>query len=378
MRTYDLVHLSDDALLRDLSTLVARDRVLTAMLLAHVAEVDDRRLYVPAGYPSMHAYCVGELRFSDDAAFNRITAARAARRFPVLFDAISDGRLHVTGVRLLAPCLTPENLAEMLDAASNRSKPEIERLLARRFGRSEPPNATIVRAAQFQSNRITELAPSHVPAAPELGIAEPELVPERVASAPTSPAELVPERVEAAPDDEHVRLHVTIGRATHDKLRYVQALLGHSVPSGDVALILDRALDALIGQVEKRKFAATNKPRASAARPSVRRRHIPAAVRREVWERDGGRCTFESDAGRRCGARRMLEFDHADPVARGGEATVERIRLRCRAHNQYEAERAFSKPFMDEKRRVARAAARSSADAPDLGATAAPPDDARH
>jgi hypothetical protein len=74
----------------------------------------------------------------------------------------------------------------------------------------------------------------------------------------------------------------------------------------------------------------------------------------------------------------MLEFDHADPVARGGEATVERIRLRCRAHNQYEAERAFSKPFMDEKRRVARAAARSSADAPDLGATAAPPDDARH
>jgi 5-methylcytosine-specific restriction endonuclease McrA len=381
MRTYDLVHLSDDALLRDLSTLVARDRVLTATLLAHLAEVDERRLYVPAGYPSMHAYCVGELRFSDDAAFNRITAARAARRFPILFDAIADGRLHVTGVRLLAPCLTPENAAELLTAASNRSKPEIERLLARRFGRPEPPTATIVRAAQFQTHRVSELAPGRVPASLELGSPEPELVPERVGPSPTSPGELVPERVEVAPSDEHFRLHVTIGRGTHDKLRYAQALLGHSVPSGDVTVVLDRALDALIVQLEKRKFGATKKPRAKAGRPSVRRRHIPAGVRRAVWERDQGRCTFESDAGRRCGARRMLEFDHADPVARGGEATVERIRLRCRAHNQFEAERVFSKPFMEEKRRAGRSAAESSTHAPELASrseTGASPDDALH
>lgn len=349
MPTYDLVHLSDDALLRDLTTLVTRDRVLTAMLLAHLSEVDERRLYVPAGYPSMHAYCVGEFRFSDDAAFNRITAARAARRFPVLFDAVADGRLHVTGVRLIAPALTSENLEELLAAASHRSKPEIERLLARRFGRTEPPVATLVRAAQFQAQRVTGLTPGPVPASLDF---PPELVPERVLVASKDQAELVPERVEeiVPSPEEHFRLHVTLDRVTHDKLRYAQELLGHAVPSGDVTQVLDRALDALIGQLEKRKFGATKKPRA-AARPSVRKRHIAAEVRRAVWERDQGRCTFESDAGHRCGSRRLLEFDHVDPVARGGRATAERIRLRCRAHNQYEAERAFGRQFMSEKRR---------------------------
>jgi 5-methylcytosine-specific restriction endonuclease McrA len=347
MRTYDLVHLSNDALLRDLTTLVARDRVLTAVLLAHLAEVDERRLYVPAGFPSMHAYCVGELHFSDDAAYNRITAARAARRFPALFDAVADGRLHVTGVRLIAPALNSENVAELMALAAHRSKPEIERLLARRFGRPEPPTATIVRAPEFQAPRVSGLTPGPLPAALDF---PPELVPERVAPASKDPNELVPERVEvAAAIEEHFRLHVTIDRKTHDKLRYVQELLGHAIPSGDVALILDRALDALIAQVERRKFGAVRKPRA--ARPSMSKRHIPSAVRREVWHRDGGRCTFVSDSGHRCGSRRRLEYDHVDPVARGGKATTDRVRLRCHVHNQHEADRAFGAEFMNEKRR---------------------------
>jgi hypothetical protein len=356
MRTYDLIHLSNDALLRDLHTLVTRDRVLTAALLAHLAEVDERRLYVPAGYPSMHAYCVGELRFSDDAAYNRITAARAARRFPALFDAVADGRLHVTGVRLIAPALTSENVEELMALAAHRSKPEIERLLARRFGRPEPPTATIVRAPEFQAPRVTELTPGRLPAALDF---PPELVPERVAS---SPNELVPERVvePAATPEEHFRVHLTIGRKTHDKLRYAQELLGHSVPSGDVALIFDRALDALIAQVERRKFGAARKPRA--ARPSMNKRHIPAAVRREVWSRDKGQCTFVSDSGHRCGARRRLEFDHADPVARGGKPTADRVRLRCRPHNQLEADRAFGVEFMNDKRRGGGGAVSPSSD----------------
>lgn len=341
MRTYTLVHLSDQDLLRDLSTLVARDRALTAMLLAHLAEVDERRLYVPAGYSSMHAYCVGRLFFSDDAAYNRITAARSARRFPCIFDAVADGRLHVTGVRLVAPYLTPENANELLAAASHRSKPEIESLLAQRFGRPQPPAAKLVAATQFQTHRIVQ---AHVP---QVDPDQAELVPERVDPS----AELVPERVEGSfpPPLEQFRLHVTLGRSTHDKLRYAQALLGHAVPSGDVTQVLDRALDALIGQLEKRKFGATKKPRAQ-ARPFVRKRHIPARTRRAVWERDQGRCTFESDDGHRCGTRRLLEFDHVDPIARGGQATADRIRLRCRAHNQYEAERVFGAEFMRQKR----------------------------
>src|SRR5262245_61278207 len=80
--TYSLIHLSDRTLLRDLSALIARNRATTAELLAHLAETDARRLYAPAGYSSMYAYCVQELRLSEEAAFKRIHAARTARRFP--------------------------------------------------------------------------------------------------------------------------------------------------------------------------------------------------------------------------------------------------------------------------------------------------------
>src|SRR3989442_5672829 len=107
MQSCSFAHVTDAILLRDLSYLVSRDRLTTAMLLAHIAEVDARKLYVPAGYPSMHAYCVDELRLSEDVALRRIQAARAARRFPSLFSALAKGRLNLTAVCLLDPYFTP-------------------------------------------------------------------------------------------------------------------------------------------------------------------------------------------------------------------------------------------------------------------------------
>src|SRR5712691_4140256 len=137
MRAYSLSHLSDPELLRGLASLVAQDRATTAEMLAHLAEVDARRLYLPAAYPSMYAYCVHELRLSEDAACKRIQAARVARQFPVVFEALADGRLHLTAVGLLAPHLTPENANDLLAVAAHRTKSEIEELLAKRFPRSE-------------------------------------------------------------------------------------------------------------------------------------------------------------------------------------------------------------------------------------------------
>ncbi|OGF16713.1 MAG: hypothetical protein A2W00_14655 [Candidatus Eisenbacteria bacterium RBG_16_71_46] len=154
-----------------------------------------------------------------------------------------------------------------------------------------------------------------------------------------------------------------VGQRTHDKLRYAQALLGHQVPSGDMAEVLDRALDALIERLEKRKFAATDRPRPGPRRSTAGGRHVPAHVKRGVWERDGGRCTFVSASGQRCPATSRLEFDHVTPVSRGGSATVAGMRLRCRAHNQYAAECAFGAGFMSHKRDAAarNAAARNAA-----------------
>ena len=137
--------------------------------------------------------------------------------------------------------------------------------------------------------------------------------------------------------------------------------------------MFDRALDALIVQLERAKLAAAARPRRQ-RRPTTSRRHIPAHVKRIVWARDGGQCTFVSMAGRRCSARTRLEFDHVQEVARGGEATVANVCLRCRVHNQLAAESTFGAAFMNHKVEQARHAAAARAGAGDTRAGAATPE----
>ena len=152
-------------------------------------------------------------------------------------------------------------------------------------------------------------------------------------------------------------LQCTISRETHQKLLYAQTLLRHKIPSGDLSEVLDQALDALILSLEKAKFAATARPRSQRESAKAGGRYVPAEVRRAVWERDGGQCTFVGPGGRRCPARTLLEFDHVEAFACGGEATVEGMRLLCRAHNQYAAERNFGIGFTRGKREHAQLAA---------------------
>jgi len=373
MRNYSLTHLGDANLIHQLAARVKRDRAITAMLLAHIAEVDHRRLYRPAGYPSMFAYCVGELRFSEDAAYKRIQAARACRKFPELFKAHADGRLHLTALSLLAPHFTPENVNELIEAATHRTKSDLEELIAGRFGVPGSPIS--------QRPMIRAVAPAP-PSMPETQLwtidgdssagdllgpdAQPAVTPEH--PDPQNHGQLVPEPVEGTQVQSLSQncpvflVRLTVPKSTRDKLHYAQALLSHAVPLDDLAQLLDRALDALISQLEVRKFGAATRVR----RPEQRSveggegavsdgvsRYIPASVRRAVWDRDQGRCTFTSITGGRCRVRIYLELDHVVPVARGGKATVSNLRLRCGSHNQLEAERAFGEDFMRRKRREA-------------------------
>jgi hypothetical protein len=120
-------------------------------------------------------------------------------------------------------------------------------------------------------------------------------------------------------------------------------MLGHAIPSGDEAAVLDRALTVLLAELAKQKYADTRQPRSSRhgkpAKPGTR--SVPAAVRRAVWVRDRGRCAFVGATGHRCNERRFLEFHHIDPHVLGGEASVDLIALRCRAHNDYEGRLYF-------------------------------------
>ncbi len=131
--------LSDGDLTRRLRTRVADDAVALAELLVLLAEFGDRRLYAPAGYPSLKAYCVGPLHLSESAAGKRIWAARAARRFPVVLDAIAAGRVHLSAVCALAAHFTRENVDELLALATHKTRAEVELLLAHRFPKPDVP-----------------------------------------------------------------------------------------------------------------------------------------------------------------------------------------------------------------------------------------------
>jgi hypothetical protein len=316
MREENLKAMSDVDLVARLAELLREERELTWAVLVHLGEVEARQLYRPAACSSMFAYCTQVLGMSGDQAYKRIRAARVVRRYPVAGTAVAEGRLHLAGVVLLAPHLTDDNAAELVAEASGKSKAEIEVLLARRAPRPDVPER-LERVAQQTELAPGPVAPDAVPAAGET----------RATMAPLAPARFA--------------LQLTISEETQAKLLRAQALLRHQVPSGDLAEVLDRALDALLDKVEGRKLGKARSPRAAKACSGTRT--VPREVRRQVVARDGARCSFVAADGRRCQETGFLEFDHAVPVARGGEASADGVRVLCRCHNQYEAERILGR-----------------------------------
>ncbi len=411
MQVRSLSHLADHVLLQALRALVVKDRAVTVELLIHLAEVDERKLYLPAAQPSMFWYCVNELRMSESAAMKRIQVARKSREFPALLDALANGRLHLTAIEMLAPHLKPENAASRILAASHRTKSELQHLIAEWEPKkdvatslrplpaaglagppvSDPASAVshspahvdfigissdsgasppiAIRSPDAQATRAE--AATGVVAMPEPGTAAPGQLTEpeqrfggsagpaagamhAASSCPTPPAPAPPtsqsaRRPHLAPlSPGRYELRCTLSREAHDKLRLAQSLLGHAIPSGDLTQVLERAIDALVDKLERPRIAAPARVKPRRGKPGSR--YIPAAIRRAVEQRDSGRCTYVGAHGKRCPACTKLEFDHVKPVAKGGETTVANLRLRCRAHNQYEADQAFGAGFMKGKR----------------------------
>jgi 5-methylcytosine-specific restriction endonuclease McrA len=136
----------------------------------------------------------------------------------------------------------------------------------------------------------------------------------------------------------------------HEQLQELRALLRHQVPDGDVAKILALATSILLEKTRKQKTGACASPRSPRVIPSLTSRNtaskapsrkIPASIRRAVWKRDHGRCTYVSRGGQHCDSRDFLEFHHQVPWARSRQHVTTNIFLRCRSHNQYAAELDF-------------------------------------
>jgi hypothetical protein len=332
--------LADDALLARVKSLADRERDITAELIAHLVEVERRKLHLASGYSSMFTYCRGALGLSEGETFNRIRAARASRRFPVILDQLAAGLVNLTTVKLLAPHLTAANHLEVLQSACGVSRREVEKIVARLA--PAPDVGTSVRKLPPPRPAPAAASPVTPAAAGDLFAASPVI--ESPSSPPPPAAPLTPTPAEARPavvsplSQDRYKLQLTISGDTLEKLDRAKDMLRHALPSGDVAQIVDRALTLLLADLDKKRFAATDRPRptrdVAAHAPHARKASAP--VRRVVSARDTRQCTFVSKDGRRCQEGALLEFHHVDPYVRGGQGTVPNIVLLCQQHNLYE------------------------------------------
>ncbi len=354
----DLRTLSDAELVESLRALEAQQRGTMAAIVGHLIEIEERRLHLRLGYSSLFDYCQRALGLSEDEAYRRMTVARLASKWPAIVDGLADGSLHLSGVALLKSHLRVDNCGELLEMARGASRRQLERRLAARFPQSD--SAEFLRAQKVK---------------------------------PLSA--------------ERIALQLTIGEATRVRLERALDLMSHVNPSRSLEAVLDRALEVLVQDLERSKLAKTKlakleRPKLAEPRPAkaaklkasatnanvpsaqrdgapslaragagysaqrdgapslaragagrsieraanpgaTRTRAIPRPIRRQVFERDGTRCSFVAENGERCGCRTRLELDHIEPWAVGGPSDPANLRVLCRAHNRLAAEEWFGK-----------------------------------
>ena len=327
-------------LLALVKALAAREREASTQVVAHLGELEVRDLHFKAGFGSLFSYCREVLAFAENDAYNRVKVCRAVRSFPAILEHLEEGALNLTAVRLLAPYLTAENHRDVLESARGKTRSQVEEIVARLFPlpdvpptlRKLPPPRPALWPAGVPPP-TTALPPTTAPPEEDAAVVtfSRPIFPPPPARPTGGVAPLSPERY---------RLQVTIGGETLERLRLARDMLRHAIPSGDDAAILDRALVALLAELARKKFAATEQPRPSRG-TAPGSRHIPAEVKRTVFLRDLGRCAFRAKDGRRCNERAFLEFHHVRPYAEGGEASVANIEIRCRRHNSYESRAHF-------------------------------------
>ncbi len=351
--------LSDRDLTRCVADCAARERQSLAGLLGFLAEFDARNLHEPAGFDALYKYLMHHFGWSASSAYKRIQAARACRRFPELLPAIAAGDLNLSSVCALAPVLTAENLSRVLFEAARLPREELKVYVEDLRAEQAPEPGPERPVTPFQLTLGAAIASESWRSSERTSI-DPRWIP------PPAPVE------RRAP--ELTSLNVKVDASFHALFTRVRALCAHGPAGRDPARVLRRGLEMLLEVEEKRRFGAPRKvkrraqvsspaeppvPAAveavppnetktvvddvviaeSGPRVSCKREHVPAAVRREVYDRDDGCCTFVGDDGHVCGSRFAVQLHHRIAWAHGGVNTADNLTLHCGPHNRLVARR---------------------------------------
>ncbi|HEY3237756.1 MAG TPA: hypothetical protein VGJ84_23750, partial [Polyangiaceae bacterium] len=245
---YRWLRLGNSELLAGLSELVRQSNHLTGQLLAHLVELEERKLHLELGFSSLFAYCVEALGMSEGTAGRRVTAARVCRRFPELFERVARGELHLCALCALAPHLSLENAAELFAACRGKTRRQVEELLAARFprpdvreqirrlpARAEVPTGTVAQPVPTRASDESFESPS---------AAQPRQMPANpvpmTANSPPMPASPAPMRTRGAVSDARRRareveplsadrfgVHFTADAELRDLIERARALASH-------------------------------------------------------------------------------------------------------------------------------------------------------
>jgi len=317
-----------------------------ADFLVALAAFDQQKGWRELGYAGLFPYLHRELGLSKAAAFYRKTAAELVQRFPEVVEPLRTGELCITSVVELAKVLTPENRAEVLPRFLRCSKQEAKAVAAELAPVPVPPRRAVVTLLPVPP--AAPVARSVETASQTVRLVEPPRL-----DAPPAPA--VPSRLEVVPLTADLRrLHATVTKEFLRKVGAARSALSHSRPGASLEDILEVGLDLILAR-EAKKRALVAKPRPSPSIPtaSANPRHVPAHVRRAVFQRDAGRCAWPLDSGGVCGSTLRLQLDHIVPVALGGTSTIENLRVTCAFHNDLAARQVFGDVHMDRFRRHA-------------------------
>jgi 5-methylcytosine-specific restriction endonuclease McrA len=329
----NLRDISNDLLLSRAQSLAQKERDLSLEVLQHLREIERRSLYAKCGYPSLFEYAVQELKYSQGAAHRRIASMRLLKEIPEMEAKLERGEMSLSTLSRAqtffrqerSQVKTRDEKVEILKVLENKSAREVERELVCRS---------------------------------------------------TEPEKLMPERLRPI-SETHSELKILLNTEMLKELEELKCLLSHARPNASLKELLEFALRDTLTRLRPRRPQHKSKPAADqlqakkAARPALPtseleqqsskrqsaeqksseprisrptrfKRYIAQHIKREVWHRDGGICTYvDPVSGKCCGSKHFLEYDHIHPVALGGESCTDNLRLRCRAHNQVAALGAF-------------------------------------
>ena len=327
--------LSNDTILSRIMRLTRCERSLTLRVLLCLNEIERRKLHHELGYRSMFDFCTKALGYSEPTAGRRIQTARALARYPEIQDLLTAGHVTVCAIARVAGVLAPHNKDKVLARIRGRTLDEVAEIVAEYKPREVPRDRVKVIAVAVPA--VASAAALLPNPSPSVRVSEP------VASKPCAAAASCEDRPEIAGEKRFI-LEFSVDKEFMKKLEQIRSLSGHRLPPNAsleqvFALVMDRMIESESPVARQARREKRSMRRAPAVSTDSNPRHIPARVRDEVILRDGQRCTYVSPDGRRCDSTRLLQIDHIVPVARGGTARLDNLRVLCAYHNRLEAER---------------------------------------